>query len=711
MKILSIILYLFLFPGVAFGQFQIDKTALSINSLKKVLPFLHDSARVDCLNELARSYSEIWQFDSTKAMLNQAYKEADSLEYIKGSGDACNQYGMLYFMRYLNHAESEKYFREAVSCYKKIQDEQGLGHAFRGLGIALKSLSDPDGSTKAFEQSAFYFRKTGNLVMLADLTDLFGNIYGAKGDFEKQFEFVKKALKEKKRINDNRGLIWSYYRLAHIYQSIGDYETALAYFRQSYQQAFTQSLMWKPNRSMGNIFLSLENYDSSLFYFSQGADLAPPDLVSLTGLGKIAVLRKEFDKGLFYLQNALASYKEIKNDIGAVPAMIEMAKAYTGKKNYISALQYAKACLAIAMKTGDKLTMQQVYEINWRVYKELKKTDSAYFYFEKFISLKDSLDKARLNIQNIQKLALYKVETKEEEQLAKIELLNKDNKIKKQQLKEEALMKKVLAGSLAILLLFGFIVFRYISLNRKNETHQHDLVENELQIQRLDSERRNAELLQQKTELELQALRAQMNPHFIFNSLNSINRFIFQNQRTEAIDYLTKFSRLIRKILHSSANVTVSLSDELAALQLYMELESLRFEEKFDFKIDCEPDIDIDFIQVPPMILQPYVENAIWHGLMLKKGKGNLWVNISQHDTILIFTVTDNGIGREKAAELKDKSISQHRSMGMRITADRMALLQQKHRKEMSVQVTDLVFSDSSPAGTEVVIKIPFSYD
>jgi LytS/YehU family sensor histidine kinase len=164
-------------------------------------------------------------------------------------------------------------------------------------------------------------------------------------------------------------------------------------------------------------------------------------------------------------------------------------------------------------------------------------------------------------------------------------------------------------------------------------------------------------------------------------------------------------------ILHSSASTAVSLSEDLAALQLYMELESLRFEQKFDFKIECDPDLDADFIHVPPMLLQPYVENAIWHGLMLKKDKGNLWVNISQERSNLICTVTDNGIGRKKAAEFKSMSASEHKSMGMSITAGRIALLDQQKQAESSVQITDLVFPDGSPGGTEVVIKIPVSYD
>jgi sensor histidine kinase YesM len=178
------------------------------------------------------------------------------------------------------------------------------------------------------------------------------------------------------------------------------------------------------------------------------------------------------------------------------------------------------------------------------------------------------------------------------------------------------------------------------------------LFKNWLRLERSEKAKQVAELKQKATELEMQALRAQMNPHFVFNSLNSINRFILKKQGAEASEYLTKFSKLIRMILNSSANVAVSLAEDLEALRLYLELESLRFDNKFNYKIECDPEMDADQIQVPPMLLQPFVENAIWHGLMNKEGEGHVWINISQENSTLLCTITDDGIGRKKAAEL-----------------------------------------------------------
>ena len=228
-----------------------------------------------------------------------------------------------------------------------------------------------------------------------------------------------------------------------------------------------------------------------------------------------------------------------------------------------------------------------------------------------------------------------------------------------------------------------------------------------LQLERSEKERQMAELKQKATELEMQALRAQMNPHFIFNSLNSINRFILQNNRLQASEYLTKFSKLVRMILQNSQASLITLESELESLGLYLEMEALRFNYHFDYKISVPKDLDIEVLKVPPLIIQPYVENAIWHGLMHKEEKGQLDIEVSQEDDHLYFKITDNGIGRKKASELASKSATKHKSMGLRITANRIAMMQQSGEEESPVTINDLVEPDGTAAGTEVIIKMP----
>ncbi|MGH2646381.1 MAG: sensor histidine kinase, partial [Ginsengibacter sp.] len=235
--------------------------------------------------------------------------------------------------------------------------------------------------------------------------------------------------------------------------------------------------------------------------------------------------------------------------------------------------------------------------------------------------------------------------------------------------------------------------------------------ENELQLQKIASEKDKAELQQQATKLEMQALRSQMNPHFVFNSLNAINMFILENNKLQASEYLSKFSKLIRLILQNSQEAFIPLERELEALRLYLELESLRFEQRFEYKITIDDTVDTTMLKVPPLIIQPYAENAIWHGLMHKEEKGYLAIELYIEKEMLFYKIADDGVGRKKAAELKSKSAAMHKSMGMRITKDRLLMLQQQNEKENSILITDLVLADGASGGTAVLIKIPVRYD
>lgn len=217
----------------------------------------------------------------------------------------------------------------------------------------------------------------------------------------------------------------------------------------------------------------------------------------------------------------------------------------------------------------------------------------------------------------------------------------------------------------------------------------------------------NLVLKQRASELEMKALRAQMNPHFIFNCLSSINNFILKNDHTQASEYLLKFSKLIRLILENSIAPLISLEQELDALRLYIELESLRFQHRFDYSLDYSADLDTTFIKVPPLILQPFVENSIHHGLMPKGRPGRLSVRISEIQDRLEFRIEDDGIGREMSALHKLNSSFKQISLGMAVTTERIGFLQNEASEKSTVRILDLTDSEGNPAGTEVLINIP----
>jgi ligand-binding sensor domain-containing protein/anti-sigma regulatory factor (Ser/Thr protein kinase) len=212
---------------------------------------------------------------------------------------------------------------------------------------------------------------------------------------------------------------------------------------------------------------------------------------------------------------------------------------------------------------------------------------------------------------------------------------------------------------------------------------------------------------QKLAEVEMSALRAQMNPHFLFNCLNSIKFFIINKETEAASDYLTKFSRLIRLILSNSKSEVIPLSNELEALRLYVELEALRFDQQFNFTMEVADDVQTEFIEVPPMVIQPFVENAIWHGLLHKDGQGNLRVSVAVEDGELLCEIEDDGVGRERAAALKSKSATREKSMGMDITRNRLTRMKHSGTGDRRLEIIDLTAADGSAGGTLVRIRIP----
>jgi LytS/YehU family sensor histidine kinase len=230
---------------------------------------------------------------------------------------------------------------------------------------------------------------------------------------------------------------------------------------------------------------------------------------------------------------------------------------------------------------------------------------------------------------------------------------------------------------------------------------------------RAEEEKRQAQMIlmstqQKMNEVEMQALRAQMNPHFIFNCLNSINRYIVKSDQTTASLYLTKFAKLIRLILDNSNSKNVILTNELEALKLYIEMEALRFDKKFTYDIKVEPNLGTDTIELPPLIIQPYVENAIWHGLLHKDGDGHLGISLSMiGDSMLQCIIEDNGVGREKARVLKSKTATSRKSLGMQLTENRLSLLNKHAELNASVEIIDLQNEVNEGLGTKVVLRIP----
>ena len=247
---------------------------------------------------------------------------------------------------------------------------------------------------------------------------------------------------------------------------------------------------------------------------------------------------------------------------------------------------------------------------------------------------------------------------------------------------------------------------------RTKEIHAQSQMLEQQHIRQLESD-----FEQRIAETEMTALRAQMNPHFIFNCLNSIKLYTLENDALAASDYLTKFSRLIRLVLENSRSEKVTLENELETLELYIEMEAMRFKNKVRYCIKIDDDIDPQYVELPPLLLQPYVENAIWHGLMHRENGGTVQIEVdtfhgtaavgSELQSTLQVTIKDDGIGRAAAEELKSKSATKNKSFGLKMTSERIEIINQLYKTNTKVQIEDLYDSNGQAAGTKVTIEIP----
>ena len=692
LKDISIFIILLLSTVLCFAQRE------KLDSLKKVLPSLKDTIRIDCLNELSNLYSKMENKDSAKYFADFAYTTAKQLNYIPGMAVALSHKSGIARHFDDDFKGSEALGLEALSWFEKTSNKKGINELYIHLWDAHFAQSKFDEARYYGQKKYEWCKKLNDQPGTLHALLLIGFTYYQQGDFENTFYYLQNANEIALQIGDETALINNLFLFGTLYRGIGDNATALTYFKRGFgkdnpdlerQRINTNFDIWVKTEFAELLTLQHE-YDSAWHYYSlfDTLHMHPKDLrVYRVSIGEYYFFRGEYDKALYSFLKSLPYHQQLNDNSQVIRTELDIAKTYLSLKNDSAALKYGREALDLALQTKARHSIRDAYEILSNAYDRLHQTDSAYGYYRKYITIKEGIT----NDQVKGKLAAYSYEQK-------INVLNKEKQLQTVKLQQQSTLKNILVAGVLILLVVGSIVLRNIILKRRNEKLKGEQIQNQLK--------------QKASELEMQALRAQMNPHFIFNSLNSINRFILQNNKAQASEYLTKFSRLVRLILQNSQAPLISLESELEALQLYLELEELRFDHHFEFKINIDHEIDTEIIEVPPMIIQPYAENAIWHGLMHKEEKGHLLIQLSlEEDEILCCKITDDGVGRKKAAELKSKSASTHKSMGMRITAERIAILQQKKQLDSNILIKDLVFPDGNPAGTEVLIKIPIRYD
>ncbi|HAO50003.1 MAG TPA: hypothetical protein DCR35_12250 [Runella sp.] len=421
-------------------------------------------------------------------------------------------------------------------------------------------------------------------------------------------------------------------------------------------------------------------------------------------LARAYFLKKDYSKALFYVQKLPPNYDDYRLLYDVYKSVGKSSEALSNyeslmkerlKRDSLNRLKSVQA-MQIGFET-DKVRLEEKQHGDSLL--NLKQLELLKVVNRQQLLEKESILKT-LSLNQLQKKSLKQLL---ENQSIKLQADQQESEIKKfkinelnQQVDNQHRTRNFLSAGMMLMLFSGVSLLWY---NRK------------LRLKNKDLEDKN-EIIKEVTHkiqaTEITALRAQMNPHFIFNCLNSIQLYTAQNNTEKATDYLNKFSRLIRLVLENSRSEKVSLENELETLRLYMEMEAMRFRGKVNAFINIAQNVDKDSIQIPPLLLQPFVENAIWHGLMHKEEGGIIRIEVTQpKENLLRFDITDDGVGREKAAEFKSKSATQNKSFGMKVTAERIELINQLYNTATQVQIIDLKNKQGEATGTKVVVEIP----
>lgn len=621
--------------------------------------------------------------------------------------------------------------QEVPESFKQISDS--LIHAAPKTYHELDSFLRPKRSDTLYmlyfnEASANQKYYDGQAYALNQL----GRKYRDVSQFPKAIEFHKKALKAAEMGDNLEFRIYSLNMLGVIYRRSDAIKIALDYHQDALELAATDKNPSKGIKrsinvslnSIGNLYQTLRQYDIAIAQYRKSMALEK-ELDNKLGLainyqniGECLENKGELADALHHYRTSLDYNNEIHNDKGLIICKNSIAQVYIKQdkakeaieilepnllaaenlkdmyivtsinlnmgwallklKQYHDAEKYLNRGMELAQKHNLPSFISEAYTLLSQLANNKENYKNALLYHQKAESLNVVIN-SEVNRKYIYDLILkYETEKKENE----IASLAERNTMINQRLKRNT--NTLIIGALGMALLTFLLYILYRQKELKNE--------------------------KQMLTLEQSMLRSQMNPHFLFNSLNSIKLYIINNDKKNAVHYLNKFSKLVRKILEASSLKEISLFDELETIELYMTIENIRFSNEINFTVTVDEPIDPNNVKIPSLILQPFLENALWHGLSTKEGEKNIALRVSrENDNYIRITITDNGVGREASERLKKNKVLKRKSVGIDITKERLANFSKDFENSFQVEIIDLYNPSQESIGTRVVLHIPTS--
>lgn len=596
---------------------------------------------------------------------------------------------------YFDIAKAYTYFFDkydsAIVYYKKVPvyfpDRNRKYNAFsiREIMERYADLGNKDSSFAYLDiLKAYIDTMADNHPRKTSLAQNIATTYQWFGMYKAAVRYYAVAIKGTRLNKNYRGLGLALANLGELYNEMEDNNKAIQYSKEALQYLADVNMPYMQTASnIADYYVDNNQLDSAKKYLAISATVVEKlnneqQRIFNNSIGaRILIAQRNFKAAGELLNKNMNTEQLNENKFSQCKTLAVYATLDTSIQHYDLAKRHLASLLDISRKNEFRkftlLALQNLAKVCFTTgsYKE------AFGYQDQYMRLKDSVmtNKAKTDLNDLE--ISYKTLEKEQE----IKLLKKDNDIKNLQLKESSRLKIIYI--LLIVFLAAVFAIIYYQRNRRNKIETEKI----------------------KAELQTQILRSQMNPHFIFNCLNSIENFIMQNDKRQASDYLNKFSQLIRSILDSSRNEVVPITKDMEALKLYVELEQLRFNNKFTFNLFLDPALAGGDYLVPSLLVQPFVENAIVHGMAHSEEQGlNLTVMASLEGDKIKYTIRDNGVGREKAKVYNMQNKPYHKSVGLKITEERISMYNDQSARKECINIVDIYDENSKPGGTKVEI-------
>lgn len=585
--------------------------------------------------------------------------------------------------RDIDHEKVVEYAEEALKISLNSGNEPDhqlyriLGNGYEKLGNFEKAVVNVEKAVKRLHPS--------DTIYIASTKDYLAYLYMRNHVFYKSIDQYKENLEYAREHDLPQYESHALAGLANVFNVIGDKEKEMQYLFQYLEQSDSETQRLNVARvefRVGDNMREKHQYELALNHYLKAYEIAEELRDSLwmaSVINRIAwnyYVMGNGDSSLSFYLKSLEIAKSIHLSSIITNSYGNIGNIYRDRNEFDEAMKYYRLSIDESESTGDLYNLSWVYEDMSNLEAKRGNYEEAYQFYKTHTLYEDSMQSRNYESRLAEARVRYEAEKNEKE----LELLNL-------KLKSNTYYTYILAGGLVLALFIGFLLIRQY---------------------RLSIRQRIAAMNHKISEMRQKNLRQQMNPHFIFNTLNSIQYYVFQNDKISSNTYMTKFASLMRKTLENSQHTSIPIKEEIEALKLYLELESLRFKEKFDWEINVDGEIDTLTYKIPTMLIQPYVENSICHGLMHKdNGKGYIKINLDLRDDHICCSIDDNGIGRQKAMTLKKKKSNNHNSLGTSITESRLTLVNSIYGKKMKIQYVDKTDRTGNPEGTLVMIDIP----